>query len=303
MIIDNAVDFTRAVRDVACGPLSRPKAVLMVEPCGFRVSDETARDNVYMAAGQAVDEEKARRQHRDLAAAIAVIGLPAIRFTGRPETPDDIFPNNVFATCPGRLIVGAMHHAERRRESERPDIRAFFTGLLGYRTVELAAPGVVAELTGALVIDHCRNIGYCGMTERVNAAGAAAMDEAFGLDLTYCFPLKPAEYHTNVVMAVFAGRALVICPSAFADPADAAAIAGVYGERVLEIDEREKNAFAGNGIALGDNDVFFSATAARALGERKLQRLAAWGFTIHTVELDEIEKAGGSLRCCIAEIF
>jgi len=31
--------------------------------------------------------------------------------------------------------------------------------------------------------------------------------------------------------------------------------------------------------------------------------LAEWGFAIGSVPLDEIEKAGGSLRCCVAEIF
>jgi N-dimethylarginine dimethylaminohydrolase len=31
--------------------------------------------------------------------------------------------------------------------------------------------------------------------------------------------------------------------------------------------------------------------------------LAAAGFAIGSVALDEIEKAGGSLRCCVAEIY
>jgi N-dimethylarginine dimethylaminohydrolase len=31
--------------------------------------------------------------------------------------------------------------------------------------------------------------------------------------------------------------------------------------------------------------------------------LAEWGFALGSVPLDEIEKAGGSLRCCVAEIF
>jgi N-dimethylarginine dimethylaminohydrolase len=31
--------------------------------------------------------------------------------------------------------------------------------------------------------------------------------------------------------------------------------------------------------------------------------LARCGFAVGAVELDEIEKAGGSLRCCVAEIF
>jgi len=31
--------------------------------------------------------------------------------------------------------------------------------------------------------------------------------------------------------------------------------------------------------------------------------LESWGFRIHSLELDEIEKAGGSLRCMVAEIY
>jgi N-dimethylarginine dimethylaminohydrolase len=31
--------------------------------------------------------------------------------------------------------------------------------------------------------------------------------------------------------------------------------------------------------------------------------LARAGFAVREVALDEIEKAGGSLRCCVAEIY
>ena len=31
--------------------------------------------------------------------------------------------------------------------------------------------------------------------------------------------------------------------------------------------------------------------------------LAAAGFTVATVELDAIEAGGGSLRCCVGEVF
>ena len=65
----------------------------------------------------------------------------------------------------------------------------------------------------------------------------------------------------------------------------------------------EKNAFAGNCLALTLDDLFFSAVAWRTLAPEKRRCLQDWGFRIHAVELDEIEKAGGSLRCCIAEIF
>ncbi|HVU82650.1 MAG TPA: arginine deiminase-related protein [Rhodanobacteraceae bacterium] len=46
-----------------------------------------------------------------------------------------------------------------------------------------------------------------------------------------------------------------------------------------------------------------SAHAAASLTDAQRATLAEWGFTVGVVELDEIEKAGGSLRCCVGEIF
>jgi len=277
--------------------------VFLVEPTAFRLSDETARDNEYMDLAIEVDPERALAQHRNLSERISDCGIPLVRFPGKPETPDDVFPNNTFATAPGRLIVGAMFHPERQREANRADIRAFFTDLMHYDTIDLSERDVVAELTGALIIDHARRIGFCGMTQRVDDGGCQAMHEAFDLGLTFQFDLDEHEYHTNVVMAVLASRALVICPDAFVDPEVPKAIAEAFPGHVLEITREEKEAFAGNVIALSFSDLFMSQTAVDALPQEKLKTLEDWGFTIHGVELDEIEKAGGSLRCCVAEIY
>ncbi|HEY3521388.1 MAG TPA: arginine deiminase-related protein, partial [Rhodanobacteraceae bacterium] len=46
-----------------------------------------------------------------------------------------------------------------------------------------------------------------------------------------------------------------------------------------------------------------SERGAAALTDAQRAQLSSWGFRIGTVPLDEIEKAGGSLRCCVAEIF
>jgi hypothetical protein len=78
-------------------------------------------------------------------------------------------------------------------------------------------------LTGALVIDRARGLGYCGLSERCDAEGARLMHEAFGLRATLLFDLAPGEYHTNVVLAVLAGRAAVVCPRGFADAVEASA--------------------------------------------------------------------------------
>jgi N-dimethylarginine dimethylaminohydrolase len=195
-----------------------------------------------------------------------------------------------------------MLHPVRQKETEREDIRQYFKSR-GYQTVDLSIENCIAELTGALIIDYARSIGFCGMSSRVNEAGLAAMHEAFGLKMMFAFDLQANEYHTNVVMMILAGRACVIYPEAFMNPVVPQAISHAFPERTLILSEAEKNAFAGNCIALSDTDLFMSSTGFTALRPQSREKLESWGFRIHHTALDEIEKAGGSLRCMVAEIF
>lgn len=306
MIVNTPEQFRAELqRDWLIGDAaSVPRAVFLVEPADFRLSRQAARDNRYMDLTVGVSPSLALDQHRRLTDEIAACGVPVIRFPGRVENPDDLFPNNVFATIPGQFIVGAMLHPERRQEAQRKDIRAFFTQLMQYREVDLSTGPMVAELTGALVLDRARRLGFCGMSSRVDEAGCAAMHKAFELALTFRFDLKPTEYHTNVVMSVLASRAMVICPDAFLDPEVPRAIAEAFPGHVLELTVNEKEAFSGNCLALTFSDLFISASGWRALAPEKRSVIRHdWGFDVHVVELDEIEKAGGSLRCCVGEIF
>jgi len=251
---------------------------------------------------QATDSLRALGEHASLAAQLRQC-LPTIVFPGDAGTPDAVFPNNVFGSAPGRLIVGAMRHGVRRREAQRADIRAFFTDLLQCEVVDLSTQPLVAELTGALVIDRARGIGFCGLSERCDLAGARAMHEAFGLKLTFCFELAAGEYHTNVVLAVLASRAVLIAADGFADPAAAAAIAQVYAPHVVQLDAAQKADYAGNAITLSADAAWMSARGAASLRVEQRDALAGAGFALRTVDLTEIEKAGGSLRCCVGEIF
>jgi len=65
----------------------------------------------------------------------------------------------------------------------------------------------------------------------------------------------------------------------------------------------EKDHFVGNCISLNDRDLFMSQVAADALRPESRAALESWDFRIHSVALDELEKAGGSLRCMVAKIF
>ncbi|MEO9079426.1 MAG: arginine deiminase-related protein, partial [Rhodanobacter sp.] len=212
MITTSPTEFLEAFAALAPLPqaAATARAAYLVAPAGFSLAAESARDNSYMDLDISVDPLKALAQHEALAQALRA-DLPVITFPGDPATPDAVYPNNVFATAPGRLIIGRMRHAVRQREAERADIRNFFGDLLGYDEVDLSGcADLVAELTGSLIIDRARGIGYCGLSERCDMAGAQAMHKAFDLRLTYCFELAETEYHTNVVLTLLASRAAII---------------------------------------------------------------------------------------------
>ncbi|RME76133.1 MAG: amidinotransferase [Planctomycetota bacterium] len=289
-------------------PPDRPpvmRAAMLVSPVGFRVSEQSARDNRYMVPATPVDPERAIAQHLAVVRALTERGLPVLEIPGRPGLDDAIYPNNVYATIPGRFIVGRMRHPVRRREAEREDVRRLFVDTFRYTLCDLSRePDVIAELTGPLVIDRARGIGWCGMTGRVNEAGCRRMHEAFALRATLRFDLVPEEYHTNLVLAVLAGRGCVVHPGSIVHaPAVLRALEAVYGERILRLTDEEKAAFCGNLIAVTERDVFLSATALAALRPASRATLERWGFTVHAVAIDELEKGGGSLRCLIAEVF
>lgn len=303
MITHDPAAFLEAARTLTpdFGP-AVARAAFLVAPDGFRMAEQSASDNRYMAGAAAFDPARALQQHRMLQRALAT-ELPTVCFAGDEATPDAVFPNNVFATAPGKLVIGRMRHPVRQREAGRSDIRGFFRDILGYAQLDLSTQSHPCELTGAMVIDRARGIGWCGLSERCDAAGARLMHAAFGLRATLLFDLAPGEYHANVVLAVLAGRAALVCADGFADPAVVATLAAVYGPHAIVLSSAEQAAFAGNAIALSAGSVWMSATADRALDADNRAALAAAGFVVRSVELDAIEAGGGSLRCCVGELF
>lgn len=294
------LDFARTTRP-DFGPATA-RAAFLVAPDGFTLAEQSAADNRYMAAAAAFDADRASAQHRDLQRALSQV-IPTVCFAGDPETPDALFPNNVFATTAGRYVVGRMRHPVRQREATRTDIRNFFGGVLDYAEIDLSTQPHPCELTGALVVDRARGLGFCGLSERCDEAGARLMHEALGLRATLLFDLAPGEYHTNVVLAVLAGRAALICPKGFADAGVGETIAALYAPHAVILTPDEHLAFAGNAIALSGDAVWMSAHAGRTLTAASRDALAAAGFAVRTVELDAIEAGGGSLRCCVGEIY
>lgn len=303
MVIRDLSTFLEIAR--RCTPDFGPataRAAFLVAPDGFARAEQSATDNRYMHDSSDFDAGCALAQHHELQRALSS-ELPVICFAGDAGTPDALFPNNVFATAPGRLVIGRMRHAVRQREADRHDIRGFFTGVMGYAEHDLSRQAHACELTGSLVIDRARGLGFCGLSERCDEQGARLMHEAFGLRATLLFDLAPGEYHANVLLAVLAGRAAVICPQGFAQAAVPQAIADLYAPHAIVLSPAEQAAFAGNAIALAEDSVWMSQGAEASLSAQSRHSLAAAGFRVRSVGLEAVEAAGGSLRCCVAEIY
>ncbi|MFA5684923.1 MAG: arginine deiminase-related protein [Lysobacteraceae bacterium] len=292
-------------------PAERPAvatAAFLVRPDGIRLAEQSALDNAYMDTALRIDAARAVAQHARLHSALSGV-LPTLLFPGNEDTPDAVFPNNVFATArlpgesQGRFLIGRMRHPVRQREAERADIAGFFSAALGYRCLDLRQRPGLSELTGTVVIDRARGIGLAGLGPRCDLDGVRAMHEAFGLRATLAFDLAPDEYHANVVLSVLAGRTLVIGPSAFVAPAVPEGLLRLYGQHGIVLDPGELRTFAGNCIALDPTTVWMSEAAADGLAAHNRTAFATEGWRIAAVALDEIEKAGGSLRCCVAEVF
>jgi N-dimethylarginine dimethylaminohydrolase len=66
---------------------------------------------------------------------------------------------------------------------------------------------------------------------------------------------------------------------------------------------QEHAGFCANAIALAPGSVWMGARAARVLSGSSRAGLAAAGFSVRSVPLEAIEAGGGSLRCCVAEVF
>ncbi len=305
MITDSLSTFSEELTKLKLLDVRRSvmHSAMVLTDAAFSVGLQTQSDNHYMRPEAAVDCSRARLQLFDLLNTIQRCGVPVVTFESTPNAPDSVFSNNAYATIDGMLITGAMKHGERQVETAREDIIGWFRDVLDYEVISLQGDERVAELTGVLAIDRFRNFAFCGMSQRVNDAGLEAMAQAFDLDLVYRFDLNSSEYHTNVILAVLAGRAAVVYAPSIEDDHVGEVLELCYPGAVLFISEAEKNAFAANCIAVTHHDVLLSKTAMDALSPQSRQFFDDHDFTLHPVDVSEFEKAGGSLRCMVTEIF
>lgn len=295
-------------------------AVLMVRPARFGTNPETADSNRFQHAERIADDAiLAVREFDGLVRRLADAGVEVVVGDDQPDPakPDACFPNNwVSFHADGTVVLYPMLAPSRRAE-RRPEHLAAVerAGFRIARTIDLSpleARGEFLEGTGSLVLDRPSRVAYACLSPRTTPGALAEFCAALGYRAVAFDALGPDGrpiYHTNVLMAVGAGFA-VLGAGAIPDPAQRAAVLDELadsGHEVIEIDVAEMNGFAGNLLALrargGGVRIAMSETAWQSLAPDKRRRLERHGEIV-AAPIPTIEwEGGGSVRCMIAEIF
>jgi hypothetical protein len=291
----------------------------MVRPHRFRPNAETAADNAFQQMAVDVEKDVVARQAFDEVSQVAQ-GLQAhgVRVhlfddDGSRDTPDAVFPNNWFSTHAGGSVVLYPMKAINRRRERRADVIELLKS--GYRVQELLDysalehDGRFLEGTGAMVLDHLHRLAYTALSGRADRLLLERVCTRLGYEAVAFETQGPAGqpvYHTNVLMCVATGFALVGF-DAFRDAADAARVRQRLhdgGREVIALSPAQIEAFAGNAIELSGREGRVLALSQRAFDSLQPDQRARIERTARLLPfaVPTIERAGGSVRCMIAGI-
>jgi hypothetical protein len=297
-------------------------AVLMVRPASFGWNPETAASNRFQAPAGGVAHDASARAVAEfdaLAAALSAAGVTVHAFADRaePACPDAVFPNNWLSLhADGTVVLYPMLAPNRRRERRLELVLELERrGCRLERLVDLThheLEGRFLEGTGSIVFDHGSRTAYACLSPRTDAA---VLDDLCG-EIDYepvtfdaCDQLGVSIYHTNVMLSIGSGFALV-CAEAVAEGQRQALLERLAagGRRVLEIDRGAMAAFSGNVLELrgtaGTRVLAASQCALQALPPPVRAALEGCVDRVVSVPVPTIEAlGGGSVRCMLAEVF
>lgn len=300
--------------------------VLMVRPVYFGFNEETAVDNEFQHKAENDSKQeiraKALKEFDGAVSSLEQAGVQVLVLDSGEDglnTPDAVFPNNWFATFQsGTVGLFPMHAANRQKEKERYHLveKLLLDAHLVIKSVLHLGPyfshEAACEGTGSLVLDHVNRTVYAALSERTDEELVQEFATALGFTEVVTFHTQSKAgkqiYHTNVMMAILDGIA-VVCTEAVGagEQQRLLKLLAKRGE-VLEISlEQAENNFCANILGLrnsqGSQSIVMSSSAFRGFTEQQKERLRVYGSLV-VLDIPTIEfVGGGSARCMLAEVF
>lgn len=261
--------------------------VLLCRPTHFTVR---YRINPWMCPEQRTDTALALRQWETLHAVYRDLGFDVELIDPLPGLPDMVYAANGGLVVDGVALTARFRHAERAAEA--PAYAAWFAGH-GYDVREAKT---VNEGEGDLL--PVGDTVYAGTGFRTEPAAHGEVAETLGREVVSLNLVDPRYYHLDTAFAVLdpAGGpgAVAYLPAAFDDDARA----------VLR--ERFPDAVLVGGpdaAVLGLNCFSDGRTVVHAAQARRFAaQLAERGYDTVGVDLSELRRGGGGVKCCTLEL-
>jgi N-dimethylarginine dimethylaminohydrolase len=248
--------------------------------------------NPWMDTAVPVDAELAGKQWDSLRETLIALGHTVHVLDPRPDLPDMVFAAN------GAFVVDGTAYGARfmysQRVAEAAVHRAFYAAdPLRWRYV---APAHTNEGEGDFAYLPAAHGGIvlAGYGYRTEPAAHAEAQEALGHPVISLRLVDPRFYHLDTALAALDDATVAYYPGAFS--ASAQRVLRQFFPDALLADEEDANAFGLNAIADGRHVVFNAEASGLAI------KLAEAGYVPVPVELSELKKGGGSVKCCVAEL-
>lgn len=264
-----------------------PRTYLMCPPEHFTVEYVI---NPWMDPSIPVDTALAVRQWTRLRQTLVELGHTVHVLAPRPGLPDMVYAANGGFSVDGVVYGARFRHPQRAAEAAAH--RSFYESR-GWAYVPASetneGEGDFAYLPGAY-----GGVILAGYGFRTDPAAHAQAQEVLGRPTISLRLVDPRFYHLDTALAVLDERRLTYFPGAFS-PASQRVLRQLFPDALLA-DEADALAFGLNLLSDGRHVLINSEAAGLAA------KLEAAGYVPVPVELSELKKGGGSVKCCVAEL-
>ncbi len=273
------------VRDVAVPPSAASRgAILMCAPDYFGV-DYIINPWMENQIGRATPS-RALSQWENLRSKLAAHGDIAF-VAPTPGLPDMVFTANAGLAIDDKAVVSRFHARERR-----PEERLFCDWFEAQGFAIAPWPeNVPFEGAGDALVDHARDIVWCGHGWRSGAEASKHLERIFSRRTIALKLVDPRFYHLDTCFCPLSGGWLMYYPAAFDSASQEAIRAIVPAEKQIDVGEKDALAFACNAVERARR-IFLNACS-----DDLRARLIDAGFTPVVTPLSEFMKAGGAAKC------
>jgi N-dimethylarginine dimethylaminohydrolase len=246
--------------------------------------------NAWMDTAVPVDTALALKQWEVLRETLLGLGHEVHLLTPRAGLPDMVFAANGGLAVDGTVYGAQFKHSQRTAEAA--EHRAFYAAH-GWRFV---VPTETNEGEGdfAYLPEAYDGLILGGYGFRTETSAHAQAQEVLNRPVISLRLIDPRFYHLDTALAVLDDRTVAYFPPAFSIAAQRV-LTQLFSDAVIA-DEGDALAFGLNLVSDGRNVVLNSEATAMAA------KLEAAGYHPVLVDLSELKKGGGSVKCCVAEL-